>query len=154
MREVERIADQHARAFAGPAWHGPAVFEALQGVSARRAAARPVAGAHTIWEIVLHIAAWERVVARRLAGEPCSPTPAEDWPPVRDTSATAWRRALRLLERRHRESRRAIAALSEAALERSAAGESYSAYFLAHGAAQHGIYHAGQIALLKQARLG
>ena len=154
MREVERIADQHARAFAGPAWHGPAVFEVLQGVSARRAAAQPVAGTHTIWEIVLHVATWEQVVARRLGGQPFSPTPAQDWPPVRDFSAAAWKRALRLLERRHREARRAIAALPEAALEQRAAGESYSAYVLAHGAVQHGIYHAGQIALLKKARLG
>jgi uncharacterized damage-inducible protein DinB len=154
MREVERIKDQHARAFAGPAWHGPAVFEVLQGVSARRAAARPVAGAHSIWEVVLHIAAWEHVAARRLAGEPTSPTPAQDWPAVGGRSAAAWRRALRLLERRHREAARAIANLTEAALERRAAGESYSAYVLAHGAAQHGIYHAGQIALLKKGTLG
>ena len=27
-------------------------------------------------------------------------------------------------------------------------------YVLAHGVVQHGIYHAGQIALLKKARLG
>lgn len=153
MGEVQRIADQHARAFAGPAWHGPAVFEVLQGVSARRAAARPVAGGHSIWEIVLHIAAWEQVVARRLGGEPTAPTPAQDWPPVGDISAAAWKRALRLLERRHREAGQAIAALTDAALEARAAGESYSAYVLAHGAAQHGIYHAGQIALLKKARL-
>jgi uncharacterized damage-inducible protein DinB len=154
MKEAERIADQHARAFAGPAWHGPAVFEVLHGVSARRAAARPVAGGHSIWEIVLHVAAWEQVVARRLGGEPAAPTPAQDWPPVRDTSAAAWKRALRLLARRHREARQAIASLTDAALEARAAGESYSAYVLAHGAAQHGIYHAGQIALLKKARLG
>ena len=154
MREVERIADQHARAFAGPAWHGPAVFEVLRGVGARRAAARPVAGAHTIWEIVLHIAAWEHVVARRLGGVPSSPTPAEDWPPVGGRSAAAWRLALRLLERRHREAARAIAHLTEAGLAKRSAGASTSAYVLAHGAGQHAIYHAGQIALLKKGALG
>jgi len=153
-KEVERVADQHARAFAGPAWHGPAVLEALHGVSARRAAARPIANAHTIWEIVLHIAAWEQVVARRLAGGRVSPTPAQDWPPVRDHSAAAWKRALRMLERRHREARRAMAALGDTVLEQRVPGATYSAYVLAHGAAQHGIYHAGQIALLKKAPLG
>ena len=154
MREAGRIADQHARAFAGPAWHGPAVFEVLDGVTARRAAARPLAGAHSIWEIVLHIATWEQVVARRLAGRAFNPTPAQDWPAVRDTSAAAWRRALALLERRHREAASAIAALDAAALDVHVTGATYSAYVLAHGAAQHGIYHAGQIALLKKARLG
>lgn len=154
MREIERIADQHARAFSGPAWHGPAVFEVLHGVSARRAAARPVADGHSIWEIVLHIAAWEHVVARRLGGERVELTPAQDWPPMRHLSAAAWKRVLRLLERRHREAGEAIAALNEAALEKRAAGQSHSSYVLAHGATQHGIYHAGQIALLKKARLG
>lgn len=153
MNEVDRIADQHARAFAGPAWHGPAVFEVLQGVSARGAAARPVAGGHSIWEIVLHVAVWEWVVARRLAGKTADPTPAQDWPPVGDTSAAAWKRALKLLERRHREAHRVIAALTDASLRKPVPGASYSAYVLAHGAGQHGIYHAGQIALLKKARL-
>jgi len=153
MNEIERLADQHTRAFAGPAWHGPAVFEVLHGVGARRAAARPIAGGHSIWEIVLHVATWEWVVARRLAGRRVSPTPAQDWPPVRGTSAAAWRRALALLERRHREAHRAIASLTEAALETRVAGGTTSRYVLAHGAVQHGIYHAGQIALLKKARL-
>src|SRR6267142_2251581 len=130
MNEIVRIKDQHARAFAGPAWHGPAVFEVLHGVGARRAAARPIAGGHSIWEIVLHVATWEWVVARRLAGKRAAPTRAQDWPPVHDAS------------------------LTEAALGTRVAGATTSKYVLAHGAVQHGIYHAGQIALLKKARLG
>lgn len=154
MNEIVRLKDQHARAFAGPAWHGPAVFEVLHGVGARRAAARPIAGGHSIWEIVLHVATWEWVVARRLAGKRAAPTRAQDWPPVHDASAAAWRRAVALLKRRHRETHRAIASLTEAALGTRVAGATTSKYVLAHGAVQHGIYHAGQIALLKKARLG
>ncbi len=33
--EKSRIADQLKRAFEGDAWHGPAVLEVLEGVSAR-----------------------------------------------------------------------------------------------------------------------
>lgn len=154
MREVERIREQHARAFAGPSWSGPAVFEVLRGVGARRAAARPVAGAHTIWEIVLHIAVWEDVVRRRLRGERVSPAPAQDWPPVRATTAVAWRRALARLRRRHRALQGAIAGLSEARLEQRAAGQSTTPYVMVHGEIQHALYHGGQIALLGKARLG
>lgn len=154
MREVERITEQHARAFSGPAWAGPAVFEALRGVRAPRAAARPFAEGHTIWEIVLHVAAWEDVVRRRLRGEPFAPTPAQDWPPVRVVSAVAWRRALALLGRRHGALQEAIADLTEEHLEERAAGESYTVYFMVHGAVQHALYHAGQMALLRKARLG
>jgi uncharacterized damage-inducible protein DinB len=154
MREVERIGEQHARAFTGPAWSGPAVFEVLRGVRARQAAARPVARGHTIWEIVLHVAAWEEVVQRRLRGERFSPADAQDWPSVGATPAVAWRRALALLRRRHRALQRAIASLSERRLGQRAAGQSYSVYIMVHGEIQHALYHAGQIALLRKARLG
>lgn len=155
MGEVSRIADQHARAFAGPAWHGPAVFEALAGVSARSAAARPLPKAHTIWEIVLHVATWEDVVARRLAGERVEPTDAEDWPAPGATTEEAWREALARLERDHAAAGRAIAALADDRLDQvPVPGGKASAYVLAHGAVQHALYHAGQIALLKKAALG
>lgn len=34
MTEIERIRDQFRRGFHGEAWHGPALLEALDGVSA------------------------------------------------------------------------------------------------------------------------
>jgi len=68
MKEVERIADQLRQAFEGDAWHGPSVREVLDGVSAQRASKRPIAGAHTIWEVVHHIHAWQVGVMRRLHG--------------------------------------------------------------------------------------
>ena len=52
----------------GPMWHGPALAEVLEGVTAERAAARPIPGAHTIWEIVLHIIAWAEIARARLKG--------------------------------------------------------------------------------------
>lgn len=63
MTEIQRIVDQLNRAFEGEAWHGPAVMDILEGITAQQAAARPFNGTHSIWEIVLHIAAWERPVA-------------------------------------------------------------------------------------------
>ena len=53
MSEIKRINDQLKRAFEGTAWHGPSVSEVLAGVTAEQAAAHPIAGAHSIWEIVL-----------------------------------------------------------------------------------------------------
>jgi hypothetical protein len=47
---------------------GILLFEILEGVTAARAAARPIGSAHTIWELVLHIAAWDGAVLRRMGG--------------------------------------------------------------------------------------
>jgi hypothetical protein len=67
--DVELLADQIGRAFRGESWHGPSVLEVLAGVSAEDAAAHPIAGAHSIWEIVLHLIAGYTLVLRRLRGE-------------------------------------------------------------------------------------
>ena len=102
MSQVETLADQLERSFHGGAWHGPAVAEALAGVDAAAAAARPIAGGHSIWEIVHHLTVWTDVPRRRIDGEGLQDLPAErDWPPVRETSAGAWSAALAALEEAH-----------------------------------------------------
>jgi len=64
-------------------WHGPALAEVLDGVDAAGARARPIAGAHSIWEIVLHITSWADIARQRIHGEATGdPPPEQDWPPV------------------------------------------------------------------------
>src|SRR5438874_6297432 len=60
MTEIERIQDQLKRAFEANAWHGPSVSEVLNGITADQAHARPLRNAHSIWELVRHIAVWGR----------------------------------------------------------------------------------------------
>ncbi|HYJ32947.1 MAG TPA: DinB family protein [Candidatus Binatia bacterium] len=150
MSEAERIADLHRRAFDGDSWHGPHVFEILEGVDAARAARKPVARAHSAWEIVLHMRAWEDIVLRRLRGEVVEPTDAEDWPRVADPGAAAWKTALAALRETHDELNRAIAAIPDERLETAAPGGRTTLYRLAHGAVHHALYHAGQLAVLKR----
>lgn len=161
MEEINRIEDQLRRAFEGGAWHGPALREALADVTAERAAARPVAGAHSIWEIVRHVAAWHGAVRRRLEGEPAQ-LPAEgDWPPVTDTSEAGWSETLHALEQSYHALRRTVAGLTGAQLNDyiygtlgtepdPPTGAGVSIYVTLHGVIQHDLYHAGQIALLKK----
>jgi hypothetical protein len=53
--ELDRLDAQLEGSLAGGAWHGPSVLEALQDVTAEVAYAHPVAAAHSIWELVLHL---------------------------------------------------------------------------------------------------
>ena len=149
--ESARIADQHRRAYAGPAWSGPCVQEALRGVDARRAWARPLPRAHSIAEIVLHLAAWEHAVERRLAGEPREVSGAEDWPAPGPAGDAAWAEVLDRLETRHRALAAALEQLTDARLGATVPGQQYSVHFMVHGEVQHLLYHAGQIALLAKA---
>src|SRR4030095_7099453 len=151
MSETKRINSQLKRAFEGTAWHGPSVSEVLAGVTAEQAAAHPVAGAHSIWELALHIATWERAGRRRLQEwVPVEVADAEDWPAVEDTSDAAWKTTLEELRRNHEALRAAIRELDESRLEEIVPGTEYSIYFLLHGVIQHDLYHAGQIAMLKK----
>jgi uncharacterized damage-inducible protein DinB len=153
MGEVARIHDQLVRAYRGEAWHGAPVRDLVEGVNAKQAARRVLPNAHTIWEIVLHISAWQRAVLGRLQGRELQLTAEEDWPPVAGASEAGWKAALAELEETHRLLADAVKLLDEAALERTVPGKLYSVYFMLHGVIQHDLYHAGQIALLKKALL-
>ena len=152
MSETKRIRSQLRRAFEGEAWHGPSVLELLKDVSAEQAAAHPIAGVHSIWELALHIATWERFVQRRIVeATALEPTDEENFPAVHDTSEQAWRAAVEEITRNHQALLETVAALDEARLSEIVAGKPYSVYFMLHGVIQHDLYHAGQIALLKKA---
>ena len=150
--EVERIRDQFRRAFDGEAWHGPSVRQLLEGISAQQAAAHPIPGAHSIWQLTLHIAAWERACKRRLEGDPAQLTDMEDWQPINDTSDAAWENTKQQLIDNHRELLEAIAKVDDGRLNDPIVnGSQSSVYVTLHGGVQHDLYHAGQIAILKKA---
>src|SRR5881628_65677 len=94
MTEIERIAEQLQRAYAGPAWHGPSVKEALEGVTTEIAARRPIQNAHSIWELVHHIGAWADIPRRRILGETFEITDDLNFPPVTHTTDAVWQQSL------------------------------------------------------------
>lgn len=151
MTEINRIVDQMDRALNGEAWHGPHLEELLHGVSAQQASAHPVKAAHSIWELVNHLAAWNFILATRAKGTAMHVTPEQDWPPVTDTSAASWKKALENMREARAQLRAATLLLKDVELENIAPGKDHSLYVMLHGAVQHDLYHAGQIAVLKKA---
>ena len=149
--ELQRIEDQLKRAFEGGAWHGPSVLEVLKDVTASQAVARPVPGAHHIWDLVLHIAAWEDACRRRLEGDRAELSDSEDWRAITDTGEASWQQLKALLIEGHRGLRAAIAATDESRLDEPILPGMPSVYVTLHGVIQHDLYHAGQIAILKKA---
>jgi uncharacterized damage-inducible protein DinB len=153
MTEIERILDQLKRAYEGDAWHGPSVREALAGVSAAQAHARPLNNTHSIWELTQHIAVWEDAGRRRLEGDRAAIeiSSPEDWPPADDTSEAAWEKSKAALDRGHEALREAISQIPEERLDEPILEGMSSVYVTVHGVIQHDLYHAGQIAMLKKA---
>jgi len=152
MTEIERIVDQMDRAYAGDAWHGPPLKSLLDGLLAEDASKHPIQGAHSIWELVLHLTAWNDIMRHELQGEKMEITPENDWPSVWDVSEIAWKRTLDALDESHRRLRTIAAGLRDEQLQEiPVARTKNTRYIMLHGVVQHDLYHCGQIALLKKA---
>jgi uncharacterized damage-inducible protein DinB len=155
MTETARITDELRRAFDGEAWHGDSLFKILKGVTAAQAASRPIQNAHSIWELVLHIAAWEGAVRQRMTGVAVRLSPEKNFPSVADVSEAAWRQALAYVRRTHKELLDDTKKFPEKSLSKQVPGKRGAHYnfgFMLHGLAQHAAYHGGQISLLKKSQ--
>jgi uncharacterized damage-inducible protein DinB len=153
LSETVRLADQIRRAFEGEAWHGDSVLELLTGIAAAQAASKPIPDAHSIWELILHIAAWDGAVLRRTQGAAVTLSDKENFPSIKDTSEAAWNKALDAVRGTHDELVKAVAAFSDSRLQEQVPGKSesyYNFFYMFSGIVQHELYHAGQIALLKK----
>jgi uncharacterized damage-inducible protein DinB len=157
VRELERIGDQLRRSFDGDAFYGPSLWELIRDITAEKAADRPLAGAHSIWEIILHVAAWEGAVRSRIEGGRVGLPEEGDWPAIADSSSAGWRKSLAALELGHKRLLQALAKLADDRLDEllgterdRPTGAGVSVYVTLHGIAQHNVYHSGQIALLRR----
>jgi uncharacterized damage-inducible protein DinB len=151
VSQAALIAEQLRRAFQGDAWHGPALLELLEDVDAATAAARPLPDVHSIWELVLHVAAWDEAAFRRIGGETVQPTGVANFPRVPKPTEAHWGKAVAQAKRQHDGLVKAVKALPESRLRDRVPGKKYDFCFMLHGVAQHELYHAGQIAILKKA---
>ena len=152
MSRARNLATHIEQTVTGPMWHGPALAHVLQEVTHDRAAMRPIPGAHTIWEIVLHVAVWAEIARGRLKGQATGdPTPDEDWPPVASTSLEAWRIAVERLAFSHRLLAADVRELDDHQLDATVPGLDYPVSVLLSGVIEHGTYHGGQIMMLSRA---
>lgn len=150
MSSIERILDHYDGVLNGEPWHGDAVWQVLDSLSAQEAAARPVPSAHTIWEIVMHMTFWEDVAAQRLAGLRAGLVEELNFPAMPAATEENWRKTLDQLHAANRNLREALAKLDEKKLDELTAAGKRTFYGEAHGIIEHHAYHLGQIALLKK----
>jgi uncharacterized damage-inducible protein DinB len=159
MREVDRIAGEFERACAGDPWYGPPLSTVLAGIGANAAVSRPIAGAHSICEIVLHMTGWVREVARRLRDGIAREPEHGDWPACTVRTESDWQAVVAGLDAANAELLTAIRAADDARLAEQigdarepSLGTGVTRYVTLHGIVQHQVYHAGQISLLKKVR--
>jgi len=140
-----------------PAWHGaPTARGLLRGVSPEAAIWRPDLLMNCIRDIALHVAFWENSVANRLSGaserlEFAARTTG--WPTRRDElSHEQWRHEVALVTLAHGRLVEAVENFDPSLLDEPPAHSTSRrpAISYMHGVAEHSLYHAAQIKLLKQ----
>jgi uncharacterized damage-inducible protein DinB len=150
---LQKIVDEIERGYSGDPWHGPSLTRLLSDVDAAIATATPVAGAHSIAQLALHIAAWKEIVAERLSSPvPFDVPPERDWPQA--PGAGEWEQALVRLAASERDLVGAIAAFPPDRLLSPVPGKRHTFAVELRGITQHDAYHGGQIAVLKRAARG
>jgi uncharacterized damage-inducible protein DinB len=135
----------------GIGWHGPSVHRIVEEIGFETASKRQGDG-HSIWELLLHIAVWDEVCARRLGGEVIAITTGDpgDWLEVGEPSPAAWRAAKDRLEAAQVRLIDVVTRLKSEALAARTPGCEWTNYTMIHGTLHHDLYHAGQISLLRR----
>jgi uncharacterized damage-inducible protein DinB len=109
-------------------------------------------GAHSILQLVLHLAYWEEIILRRLQGEIVDAplNSPDDWPSNRKLTDSDWKAALYRLEKSQAALRKAVENCSDEKLKEKVPDRNYDNYTLLHGIIHHCVYHSAQIALAKK----
>jgi uncharacterized damage-inducible protein DinB len=146
---------------AGEPWYGTSRARLLEGLTADQAAAHPIAGGRSIWELVLHMIAWTREVTRRLQGQPVAEPVEGDWPPMPVATAQAWDATQAELAAAHSALVAAVTAMPEARWRQivgesrePALGTGVDVAGMLVGLAQHDAYHTGQLVIVRRALSG
>jgi uncharacterized damage-inducible protein DinB len=152
VTHIQFIIDQLRRSIQGEAWHGPSVEEVVRGMDASTAAAHPVQGVHSIWEVLNHVSAWIEAVNVRLTGGAIELEGERDWPPVAATADDKeWNAARDTLAKRLRRLIETLETLNDEDLDAAVPDRDHNRAHMLAGLIQHNAYHAGQMALLKRA---
>ena len=152
MSEATTISAMLKSTSHGPAWHGSSVMEVLEGVSVSQATQKPLPGAHGIWEILLHMIAWQEYTLNVANGADGAALQGDaDWPPLPAKHAEdEWETAQRHFEGGGQEIRELIMHFDDAKMHETVRGREFPMKVLLHGIVHHNLYHCGQIALLKK----
>lgn len=155
MNRIHGIKDLLCGAYDGLNWYGQPLLKMLDGVTATEAAQKPIPTAHSIWEIILHMTAWTREVARRLRGGTDYEPEGGDWPSTPRMSDQAWNSTLNDLASAHNELLRVLDSFPEDRLSELVQSErekqaGINFYLMLHGLVEHNVYHSGQIVLMRK----
>lgn len=149
MHETARLQQMLEQTYSGIGFHGDSIAQIFNSIDVPCAIWIPDGGVHSIWNIVLHMNAWQKAIRERLT----SPTlvtlnDEQNYPPLPAATAENWSRSLDAFRDSLTALIQGIGEFPEKKLSSPVPGRGYDFATLLHGAIHHNLYHAGQISLL------
>lgn len=145
MNKCQEIAEAYRAVTIKGAWYGPTVAELLERTTPDAAVTAPMAGAHTIAELLQHLLLWNERIRKTDESHPMPKWEAEkEWaePAIPwNELVPRWKQSRDLLEERMRN-------FPVEDLGKQAPGRNYPYEFMLNGIVQHTIWHSGQIAMI------
>jgi hypothetical protein len=145
MTPTHQLADAYRAATLKDAWYGPSLAELLAKTMLELATTPPLPNAHSISTLLQHLLLWNERIRLTSAAHPMPKWEAEkEWaePPIPWTELLPrWNQSRDGLEDRIRN-------FPVEDLSKQVPGRTYPYEFLYRGAAEHVIYHSGQIAMV------
>ena len=151
MKEVERIAKQIHLAYYYGFWGGGSIRDLFRSLTFSDAALHPIPGAHSAWEIALHLTIWNDIFRSRIEGEDSGYSYLTDWPAPAEATEANWTFTLNDLDYAYKSLLGAVRKLKMKGLYELVPGKKFTFYEMLHGISQHDYYHAGQVMMLKKA---
>lgn len=155
--ELESLAAELRRSMSGETWFGPSVSVLLGDVDFSSASRVAAGEPHSIAQIVFHMAVWARYAAYRFSGGEPRELDEANWPETSEVDDAAWTAAREGLLGAYERAACALLAMAPEQLDAvddstpvDADGVPVTLRRVAAGLAQHGAYHAGQIAVIKR----
>ncbi len=146
------LAKELEKAWHGDPWHGTNTLGLIQVANPAKVFEKPIPGAHSIAELVLHMTGWTEEAAERLQGRAAQEPDRGDWP---DATVYSWDELVSMFESANKKLISLVNQMNEADLDNPvkdervpALGTGVSNAELINGIVQHHAYHSGQIALL------
>lgn len=157
MTTGEKLEQELDKILSGQPWYGRPIYDILADVTFETAFEKPVNGAHSIAEVLLHMASWTEEVIDRLNGMSANTPVSGDWPAPGSPDEEKWKRwindyklmnvNLAVIIRDFPDEKWIFPIIDERGSEPVVTNEE-----LVAGSIQHQIYHSAQIALLNKAR--
>lgn len=143
--------------FQGKPWHGKNALEIIEASDPEKVFVHWIPNAHSIAEIVLHLAGWTGEVVERLNGQASNDPVQGDWPQINETTQQQWSIIIEEFKSAHRKLEERISEFNDRDWETPVVDDrddfvkSTCTYAeMVNGIIQHLAYHAGQISLLQK----